>query len=303
MSNLNDLKTYYQNQAEAQPESDLSFTPGPRKQRSHPVRTAILIAAAFVLIATTALAATGTFGQIFWSNDAQMFQTAVSPHAFSAQLRAYMESNTPESWNDGAKVYRLTFDSLEDFASFFGVTFAHNTQLTQFQPQPVFSGNSESGSVTYTINQNGGITSSPDAGMTNINVTVLYYPAEDYAYVIGDSGYTFRTTPAVTTVGWEAYFWCSDTQTQPRDLTRSESGPYEVTKSDVQNYTSKTSGVEAVISWDPQVGGGSGNPGTAKMYNAHFTLDNIFYALNAYSNDPNITSADILKTVIDGYQR
>ena len=268
MSDLSELKTYYQAQAETQPEPALCVAPGPARRKRHPVRAAILIAAAFVLIAGAALAASGAFGQIFWSNDAQTFQTAVAPHPVSAQLRDYMGKNTPESGSDGAHVYRLTFDSLDDFANFFGVTLRSNANVD----------------------------------LANISVTVLYYPAEDCTYVIGSGFYIYDTAPAATQVEWEVYFWCSDTQTQPRDLTRSESGPYAVTTSDVQTYTNKTSGVQAVISWDPQVGGGSDSPDTAKMYHAHFAVDDIFYRLSAYSNDPGITSADLLKTVIDGYQ-
>jgi len=306
---MDDLKTYYKNQAAAQPEPALTVTPpqAAERKKRRPAYRRVLVIAAVCAVLTAAVAAAaspavrgavlraGHFtvkddplliydglvirdGEII-SRGAKMADSAVSisvevgAHTMSGALREYLDVYPGEYKPSFAHTdYRFDdFASIREINDFLGINIRPNKLLDE-QSQPDL--------IRATLWDSH---SQPEDWQEIPLDSPAYADASGWVdtshYINGDSGelvwvhmtYYFGRPEQVFSLGWVVYDFDYDA--------------FEI-------YTSPTNGVQAFI----YVGDVSNRDGMAL-----FVIDNIEYTIIPYDIAPG-KIADILKAIIDAYE-
>jgi len=140
---VNELKTYYNTQAETQPEPAFNVPESllAKPAKRHPLRKLVLMVAVAVILTTTALAASpelreaiGNMGRVFVRDDGGVALERINilRLPISDDLKSYIETNSDFfSIMGDMRHSQLGFESYNEVADFFDVDILHITFLSK----------------------------------------------------------------------------------------------------------------------------------------------------------------------------
>jgi len=295
---MKELKEYYTAQTETQPDPSLTVSIAllPKREKSRPIRRAILIAATIAILTTTAFAVSPGLreaflntGRVFPSDDGITVETVIWERLpISETLRLYLETHDCEQevfyGLDGSESVAITmyyctqgFESYSEVAGFFGIDILHSPLLTE------------------------SITRSYRNEVAKIGASMSYYGLnpEQSIHVNVNSEYLYGDYESnIITLSADFNLWdqsvIQDGEWNPKE--QPSILHYQPDAVNHETYTSPVNGIEAVI------GIININNSAFSRAIAVFTVSNIQYSVMAglFSSDYSTAQTiDVLKEIID----